>query len=88
MSCQMRRRLFSLTYLANCLISRDATSAARARHFLRRYTVLQQRIAAQEVLVYKLDDPNMPADFLTKWIPADKLRDSVAYATNVRNRVA
>ena len=74
--------------LANCLISRDATSAARARHFLRRYTVLQQRIAAQEVVVYKLDDPNMPADFLTKWIPADKLRDSVAYATNVRNSVA
>ena len=74
--------------LANCLISRDATSAARARHFLRRYTVLQQRIAAQEVVVYKLDDPNMPADFLTKWVPAAKLRDSVAYATNVRNRVA
>ena len=30
----------------------------------------------------------MPADFLTKWLPAQKLRDSVAYATNSINRVA
>ena len=74
--------------LANMLISRDATSAARARHFLRRYTVLQQRVAAGEVAVFKIDDPNMPADFLTKWILAAKLRDSVAYATNSRHRVA
>ena len=74
--------------LANMLIARDATSAARARHFLRRYTVLQQRIAAGEVTIFKIDDPNMPADFLTKWIPARKLRDSVAYATNSRHRVA
>ena len=72
--------------LANCLVSRDATSAARAKHFLRRYTVLQQRIRSAEVQVYKIDDPNMPADFMTKWLPQAKLRDSVAYATNSRNR--
>ena len=52
------------------LVARDATSAARARHFLRRYTVLQQRIRSAEVQVFKIDDPNMPADFLTKWLPA------------------
>ena len=72
---------------ANCLVARNATSAARARHFLRRYTVLQQRIGNGEVTVYKIDDPNMPADFLTKWLPANKLRDSVAYATNSINHV-
>ena len=74
--------------LANCLVARDATSAARARHFLRRYTVLQQRIRSAEVQVFKIDDPNMPADFLTKWLPAGKLRDSLLYATNSGRRVA
>ena len=29
----------------------------------------------------------MPADFLTKWVSASKLRESVAYATNSRNAV-
>ena len=43
--------------------------AARAKHFLRRYTVLQQRIRGQQCQVFKIDDPNMPADFLTKWLP-------------------
>ena len=56
-------------------------------HFLRRYVTLQQRIGQGEVTVYKIDDPNMPADFLTKWLSAQKLRDSVAYATNSINRV-
>ena len=74
--------------LANCLVSRDATSAARAKHFLRRYTVLQQRISSAQVQVFKIDDPNMPGDFLTKWLPQLKLRDSVAYATNSANRVS
>ena len=41
-----------------------------------------------QVQVFKIDDPNMPADFLTKWLPQLKLRDSVAYATNSANRVS
>ena len=49
--------------------------------------MLQQRIRSQQCQVFKIDDPNMPADFLTKWLPQAKLRDSVAYATNSRNRV-
>ena len=52
---------------ANLMVVKDAASASRARHFLRRYTVLQQRVAAHEVSMYKIDDPNQPADFLTKW---------------------
>ena len=48
------------------MVAKDAASASRARHFLRRYTVLQQRVAAHEVSMYKIDDPNQPADFLTK----------------------
>ena len=48
--------------------------------------MLQQRIRAAECQVYKVDDPNMPADFLTKWIPAEKFNDSLSYATNRRAR--
>jgi hypothetical protein len=73
---------------ANALIAANATSASRARHFLRRYHVLQQRIASGEVNVYKIDDPNMPADFLTKWLDAGKLNISIEYATNQRAAVA
>ena len=29
-------------------------------------------------------DVQMPADFLTKWIPAEKLERSLVYATNSR----
>jgi hypothetical protein len=53
-----------------------------------RYHVLQQRIASGEVNVYKIDDPNMPADFLTKWLDAGKLNISIEYATNQRAAVA
>ena len=34
-----------------------------------------------------IGDADMPADFLTKWLPAAKLCDSAAYATNCRHRV-
>ena len=70
------------------MVAKDAASASRARHFLRRYTVLQQRVAAHEVSMYKIDDPNQPADFLTKWLSGEKLAKSIDYATNASNRVA
>ena len=72
---------------ANLMVAKDAASASRARHFLRRYTVLQQRVAAHEVSMYKIDDPNQPADFLTKWLSGEKLAKSIDYATNASNRV-
>ena len=49
--------------------------------------MLQQRIAAGEVTLYKVDDPNMTADLLTKWIPRDKLKASIQYAANSRAAV-
>ena len=59
--------------------------ARRSRHFLRRYWALQQRIGRGEVSVVKVEDPQMPADFLTKWLARDKFNLSVNYATNARN---
>lgn len=69
---------------ANLLVASNATSASKSRHFLRRYWALQQRLAQGECCLTKIEDANMPADFLTKWLPAAKLRKSVDCATNAR----
>ena len=69
------------------LVASDAASASRSRHFLRRYHVLQQRLQQGEAQLLKVPDAAMPADFLTKWIGKDKLKQSVAYATNASNHV-
>ena len=67
---------------ANLLVATDAASASRSRHFLRRYYTLQQRIARGEASLLKVADADMPADFLTKWLPAAKLKQSLSYSTN------
>ena len=67
---------------ANLLVANKSGSAARSRHFLRRYWALQQRISSGEVRLAKIADAHMPADFLTKWLPAPKLNASVDYAVN------
>ena len=69
---------------ANLQVATDSASASRSRHFLRRYYALQQRLARGEAVLVKIDDDNMPADFLTKWLPSPKVRRSVEYATNSR----
>ena len=53
----------------------------RSRHFLRRYFALKQRITEGEIVLKHVRDEHMPADFLTKWIPKDKLNISLLYAT-------
>jgi hypothetical protein len=73
---------------ANMKVANDAASAARSKHFLRRYWALQQRMARGEVRVVKVGDPEMSADFLTKWLPSKKLTQSLHYATNSRARPA
>ena len=72
---------------ANLLVATNTASATRSRHFLRRYVALQQRLAAGECQLIKVPDPHMPADFLTKWINREKLKQSVRYATNATSCV-
>ena len=60
----------------------NSASAQRSRHFLRRYYALRQRMARGECRLVKVDDANMPADFMTKWLGGPKFRTSLAYATN------
>ena len=74
--------------LANQKIGSGAGSPTRSRHFLRRYYALQQRIAQGEVSLQYVPDENMPADFLTKWIPRSKLERSIRYATGTVARQA
>ena len=51
--------------------------------------MLKQRIASHEVIVRHVPDEHMPADFLTKWLKADKLEKSIKYATgSTRTRLS
>ncbi len=43
---------------------------------------LQARVARGEVSVIHVPDEYNAADFLTKWVPATKLKESVAYTSN------
>jgi len=48
---------------------------------------VQRRIEEGEAAILKIDDPNMPADFLTKWIGKAKLDASAEFAENSRARL-
>ena len=67
---------------AHMLVSNNAGSSVRSRHFLKKYKILQERMERKEVTVGHVSDKENPADFLTKWVSADKFKASVAYATN------
>ena len=70
---------------ANQLVAIDSGKAARMRHCLRRYGVLQQRVARGHVIVGHVPDPQNPADYLTKFVGKAKVELSNEYATNSRN---
>ena len=55
---------------------------ALRKHFLRRYHSLKQRIRDGDAVLVHVPDPQMPSDFLTKWIPSTKLEASLRYACN------
>ena len=67
---------------AHMLVANNAGSSVRSRHFLKKYTILQERLRCKEVDVKHVADAQNPADFLTKWVSADKFKKSLSYATN------
>ncbi|KAL1496336.1 hypothetical protein AB1Y20_016292 [Prymnesium parvum] len=67
--------------VANRQVAMRQGAASRSKHLLRRYWVLMQRVQAGEVRVVHVRDEANPADFLTKWVSAKKLRASVAYVS-------
>ena len=73
---------------ANYTVGTGVGCPTRSKHFLRRYHVLRQRIASEEVRLEHVPDEQMPADFLTKWIPKPKLERSLRYATGSHGLLA
>jgi len=67
--------------MANLRVGSGVGAPTSSKHFLRRYHTLKQRVAAGEVVLRHVSDTQMPADFLTKWIPRAKLELSLRYAT-------
>ena len=59
----------------------------RARHCLRSFHILMQRVQRRSVRIGYVPDPQNPADYLTKFLDREKVRWSDAYATNTRNAV-
>ena len=74
--------MISTDNLANHKVGSGVGGPTRSKHFLRRYHSLKQRIRSGEVALVHVPDPQMPADFLTKWIPRAKLEHSLRYACN------
>ena len=72
---------------ANYTVATGVGCPTRSKHFLRRYHVLRQRIASEDVRLEHIPDAQMPADFLTKWIPKPKLERSLRYATGSHTHV-
>ena len=50
--------------------------------------ILQQRIAEGYCVLRHVEDAENPADFLTKWVSAKKLIESLEYVTNSKEAVA
>ena len=74
--------LLTTDNLSNQGVASGASCPSRSKHFLRRYHALQQRIRAGECTIRHINDAQMPADALTKWVSADKLKRTMRYLTN------
>lgn len=74
--------LLTTDNLSNQGVASGASCPSRSKHFLRRYHALQQRIRAGECTIRHIIDAQMPADALTKWVSADKLKRTMRYLTN------
>ena len=70
--------------LANQKVGSGSGHPQRSMHFLRRYHVLLERVRQRECTLKHVPDADMPADFLTKFVPGPKFRQSVDYLTNRR----
>ena len=73
---------------SNWQIATRHTSANRARHALRRWRVLMERIKARELIFMSVPGLQQPADFMTKLTSGNGVNAWVAYVTNARNAVA
>ena len=66
--------------LSNRTVAENVGSANHCRHFLTRYDILKERIAAGELRVVHVPDPENPSDYLSKFVDTTKMTTSAAYA--------
>ena len=59
----------------------------RAKHLLRKYIVLQQRIRSGRCVMRHVESNDNPADFLTKWLSKALFDVAEEYATNSASAV-
>ena len=69
----------------NLRVASTSSCPSHSKHFLRRYEMLMQCVREGQIVLKHVPDVDMPADFLTKWIPSAKLDLSVVYATGAHN---
>ena len=77
--------LIGTVNFSNLRVATSAGCPTHSKHFLRRYAVLKRRKSEGKVELNHVPDADMPADFLTKWIPSPKLKQSLQYACNNHN---
>ena len=87
-ACGPRPTIIGTDSSSNLAVARRQGAAARSRHSLRRWANLIKRMEANEIYLAKVATAEMPCDFLTKFVSKDKLRKSLAAATNSINVVA
>ena len=72
--------------LSGARVLNNVRSAARSKTVLWRCAVVQAMARAEEVAIVHVPDASNPADFLTKWLAAAKVRASDEYARGVVHR--
>ena len=72
---------------SNLKVALRRGAAGRVKHILRRWNSIRQRARAGLVHLVHLPDPQMPTDFLTKWVSKAKVSESLAYLTGSERRV-
>ena len=90
----MKRLTFSFAHTghgtdnsANLTLSNGTATPGRAKHALRRWAAIRERVASGVCRIVKIDTDSMPVDFMTKHKGRKMIDASVAYLTNSRNRV-
>ena len=73
--------------LPNGQVARRQGAPARVKHTLRLWETFTRRMREGMVRLVHVPDAEMPTDFLTKWVPKQKVKASIAYLTNIWNRI-
>ena len=72
---------------ADSRIAGGIGTPSASKHLIRRYVSFRGRIKRNVASIYHIHDVENYSDFLTKWLPRDKLRRSLEILTNTARRV-